>query len=385
MLKPSSLAKALVLPSSLAATLVLGSTYAWSVFVTPLAALTGRPKMDLQWPFTLFYLVFPATLLCAGMLLGRLGPRRMMLLGGLLFGGGWMVASLGRLHFAFTVAGIGLLGGCGVGLAYIVPIATCILWYPRHKGLITGLAVAGFGGGAALIAWLSGRLLTTHHWTPYAVFRVLGLGYLLLLMLAGVFLRNPPGFVPRPIRRGDAAGVLGHRRFWLLYLAMFAGLAAGLSVTPNLGLLAPLKNPEAGLRGVQIFALANALGRILWGFLFDRLTTRRAIRLNLAAQAATLLGAGWLLGSVPGYYVFALLCGLGYGGVLVIYASSTARIWGPERIGPVYGWLFSANIPAALAPLLVSRVYDRTHELVGALAVLGLGLALAALLARVEE
>ena len=121
----------------------LGATYAWSVFVLPLKQTTGILQGTAQLPFSLFYFAFPATMIVTGTLLPRIGPRRCAMIGGLLFGGGWMLAALGNLHFTFTILGIGLMAGIGVGCAYIVPIATCVRWFPRHKGLVTGVAVAG--------------------------------------------------------------------------------------------------------------------------------------------------------------------------------------------------------------------------------------------------
>lgn len=370
-----------ILFATIAATICLGATYSWSVFVTPIRALTGIDQRGAQIPFSTFYICFPATLIFAGPLLARLGPRRMMTLGGLIFGCGWMTASLGRIHFAFTVAGIGALGGMGVGLAYIVPIATCILWFPKHKGAITGLAVAGFGGGAMGIARIADHLMRSPAgWSPFDVFRTLGAAFLVTLTLAGLAMANPPNYATKRSQPGDAAAILRGRVFWILYGAMFAGLIAGFSVNANMKQLYRGKSLEAGLIAVQIFALANALGRIAWGFIFDRTRAATALRLNLALQAAVLLAAPAMLGAPSGLYAFAALTGLGYGGVLVLYASTTARLWGPERLGPVYSLLFSANIPASFSPMLVGWVYDLRGSFTPALLAIGGALALAAIM-----
>ena len=105
----------LILLAAVVMQLCLGATYAWAVFVAPIKAVSGLGQGPVQAPFTVFYIAFPATAIVAGMLLGRIGPRRSAMLGGLLFGGGWVVAGLGSDHFAFTVLGVGLLGGIGVG------------------------------------------------------------------------------------------------------------------------------------------------------------------------------------------------------------------------------------------------------------------------------
>lgn len=106
----------------------------------------------------------------SGMLMARKGPRFNAVTGGILFGAGWILAGAGDHHFALTVTGIGGLAGIGAGLAYIVPIATLVKWFPKHKGAVTGIAVAGFGGGAALVSQIAGRMISITDKTPFEVF-----------------------------------------------------------------------------------------------------------------------------------------------------------------------------------------------------------------------
>jgi MFS transporter, OFA family, oxalate/formate antiporter len=113
----------LILVAAVVMQICMGATYSWSVYVQPLKTLTGLLQGTLQIPFTVFYFAFPATMFFAGSLLRRVGPRICAVSGGLIFGDGWLVAGFGGQHFLLTVLGIGFLGGIGVGLAYIVPIA----------------------------------------------------------------------------------------------------------------------------------------------------------------------------------------------------------------------------------------------------------------------
>ena len=293
----------LVLAAVVVMTMCLGATYAWSVFVPLLKQLTGLGQGAVQVPFSVFYVAFPATTIFAGMLFSRIGPRPCAVAGGILFGGGWLLAGFGGHHFVLTILGIGVLGGIGVGLAYIVPIACAVLWFPRHKGLVTGCAVAGFGGGAALISKVADHLMSMRGLTPFQTFQVLGLVFLLVVALAGLAMRLPPDAQVGRARLLNWTGVMGERTFWILYLAMFVSLTAGFAVNANLKQLYPGKAAQAGVTAVALFALANALGRILWGLIFDRIRSLTAIRVNMILQALILLGAGLLLRSPSGLQV----------------------------------------------------------------------------------
>lgn len=349
--------KYLVLVSAVMVSVCIGATYSWSVFVAPLKQLTGLDQGGVQIPFTVFYLCFPLTLMFSGAIMERIGPQLTSALGGLVFGGGWWFASLGCDGFAYTILGIGVLGGVGVGLAYVVPISTGVRWFPERKGLVIGVAVAGFGSGAILVANLSKWLITVHHWSPFELFRGFGLCFMAVIALASMAIANPPGtalggcpVMPR--------GVLAGRAFRMLYLGMFAGLIAGFTVVTNIKEFYRGGNAmDIGIAAVSLFAFSNAAGRLAWGWLFDRIRSQTAVRLNLAAQGLAFLAAPWLIQSGVGVKVFAILAGVNYGGVLVIYASAAARRWGGERVGRIYGWIFTANILASLAPVLAGKAF----------------------------
>jgi MFS transporter, OFA family, oxalate/formate antiporter len=347
-----------ILAAAIVMQMCLGATYAWSVFVLPLKQTTGILQGTAQLPFSLFYFAFPATMIITGTLLPRIGPRRCAVIGGLLFGAGWLLASLGRYNFGFTVLGIGLLAGIGVGFAYIVPIATCVRWFPRQKGLVTGIAVAGFGGGAALVSQVAGYLLANLAIGPFDTFRLLGVAFMLLVSLAGLCMENPSAVHAVAGRRLPIGVVLRDRAFVFLYLAMAVGLAAGFAVNANMKELLDGASVQAGVRAVAFFALANAAGRITWGWIFDRSRSIVVLKANLLLQAVLLLLHTAVLQSEAGLALFAVLSGFNYGGILVLYASAAAEKWGSERLSQVYGWLFSANIPAAASPIVAGMVFD---------------------------
>lgn len=369
----------LILIASVVMQMCLGATYSWSVYVKPLKEITGLLQGQVQYPFSVFYFVFPASMILSGSLLPRLGPRVCAMGGGLVFGTGWLLASLGCTHFIYTTIGIGILAGIGVGFAYIVPIAICIRWFPRHKGLVTGIAVAGFGGGAALITQAAGFLMTVRGAGPFDTFAILGVVFGVLVAGAGSLMQHPPAAEPPAGEARPMGRVIGNPAFKVLYLAMFSGLAAGFAINANLKELYPSSNAAVGITAVSFFAMANAAGRILWGLVFDRLEAFTVIRVNLLLQALLLLSAPLLLTSDSGLLLFVLAAGFNYGGVLVVYASAVAGIWGAPAVGQVYSWLFSANIPAALAPILAGMVFDRVGSFtlpLAAIAVMLMGAAL---------
>jgi OFA family oxalate/formate antiporter-like MFS transporter len=177
---------------------------------------------------------------------------------------------------------------------------------------------------------------------------------------------------------------MGHAHFQLLYLAMFMGLAAGFAVNANLKEIFQGTGSAVsiGITAVSLFALCNAAGRVIWGTIFDRISAASAIQANLICQAAVLAAAPLLAASAPGFWAFAMFTGFNYGGVLVIYVSSAARTWGSDHVSRVYGWLFTANIPAALSPIAAGFVFDIFQNFTPALSGLAVLLALTALVIR---
>lgn len=349
----------LVILSALIMQICLGATYSWSVYVHDIKVLLGLSQAAAQVPFSVFYFVFPATMVVSGLILNKIGPRFSAMLGGALFASGWIIGSFGLSNFTFTVLGNGVIAGIGAGLAYIVPISTCMKWFPRQKGLVTGIAVAGFGGGAALVSKIGGLLLAGGT-TPFGLFKLFGIAFFLLTVSAGFFMVNPEETTVQQAKPAPIKETITKNAFLILYFAMFSGLAAGFAINANIKELFSGANSSAGVTAVALFAIANAVGRITWGTFFDRFATKNVIQANLFAQAILLLAADPILSSTTGLFIFSSLAGFNYGGVLVLYAGAVARIWGPQSVATTYGWLFSANIPGAVAPILAAFCYDRT-------------------------
>lgn len=348
-----------ILTSAFLMQMCLGATYSWTVFVRPIRELTGLSQGIAQIPFTTFYFAFPVTLLFSGSILRNLGPRRSAVLGTIVFCSGWAVAGLGGAStFAFVVIGVGLLAGVGVGCAYIVPIAVGNRWFPKQPGLVTGIAVAGFAVGAALIGLGAEALMLGWGASPFQTLALLGAAFLLLGVPAATAMEFPKGAEAPALASPGRLELLRSREFRQLLPAMVAGLAAGFAVNSNLKDLDPAGQIVSGAGAVSVFAVANAAGRIVWGYLFDRMLPSSVIRLNLFSQAAVLAAVFLIVNDLPGLLVFAGLAGFNYGGMLVLYASTVARRWGVQHVGQVYGLLFTANIVASPAPMLAGFSLD---------------------------
>ncbi|PHR28110.1 MAG: MFS transporter [Desulfotalea sp.] len=353
-----------ILLSAILMQMCLGATYSWSVYVQPLKTLTGLPQGPTQIPFTAFYFIFPLTMMMVGTLLPKIGPRVSAMAGGFLFGSGWLLASLGYKSFIFTILGIGVIGGIGAGMAYIVPIAVCIRWFPNSKGLVTGVSVAGFGGGAALVSQVGGYLMETMAYTPFETFFVFGLIFMGVIVAAGSTMQFPKeNTKPAATKDVSFSTIIRQPIFQILYGAMFIGLAAGFAVNANLKELFAGENMvQLGITAVSLFALANACGRIGWGMIFDRMQPANAIKLNLLFQAASFMAAPSLLTSATGFLIVASITGFNHGGILVVFVSTASRCWGADRVSQIYGWLFSSNIPASLSPIIAGLVFDTFHN-----------------------
>lgn len=376
-----------ILVASVIMQLCLGGVYAWSVFVTPLISDYGFSAAKTQIVFGVAIAAFTVAMVFAGRLQERRGPRFVATIGGLLFGCGYIIASFSGGAFPLILLGIGLIGGIGIGFGYVCPLATCVKWFPESKGLVTGLAVAGFGGGAVVLSQVAGTLLDRGS-NVLQVFRIVGLIYGVVVVSCAMLLRNPGG-VLQETRGGVPIGNLFRQRnFWSLFAGMFCGTFAGLMVIGNtkpIGVSAGLDPKQAGL-AVASLAVGNAIGRVLWGAIHDRIG-RSAIPLSLAAlcMAVLLLLPSASLGST--FSLVASLIGFGFGACFVVYAAQVAAEYGPNAVGTVYPFIFlSYGSSGILGPTVGGALFDKTGNYAASLGVAALitalGIAATVLLAK---
>src|SRR5947207_4918256 len=175
--------------------IALGAVYAWSVFRIPLTKSFGWTITEVTFAFTLSILMLGFAAFVGGLWMRKSGPRRVAIAAGIFYGAGVFLASFSAGHLYWLYFSYGFLGGIGLGLGYIVPVATLVKWFPDKRGMITGIAVAGFGAGALITAPVASRLIVNVG--VLKTFAVLGIAYLIAVVVPALFMKDPPaGYVP---------------------------------------------------------------------------------------------------------------------------------------------------------------------------------------------
>ncbi|MDP8257497.1 MAG: OFA family MFS transporter [Candidatus Alcyoniella australis] len=379
----------LVVVGAIMIQLCLGAIYAWSVFTTPLKA-AGWTKTETQYVFAAGLALFAIVMVIAGRLMPKLGPRKLAMAGGVVLGAGYALAGLlGPLNFWVTFLFVGVVGGAGIGLAYVVPIAVGMRWFPDKKGMITGLAVAGFGFGAMLwvkLAGAWGHLLEETSLGLSGTFILYGAIFLIAVVIGGIWMVFPPeGWLPKGYKppAANAAGapaagtvdfnsgqMLSTPQFYMILLTFAFGASAGLmsiglmKLFPSEALIAngidPIKaSAIAGTAMAVFFSLANGIGRIAWGMISDKIGRKPSIIIMMATQGVFVILFQWMAGTPATLFLFATLIGFNFGGNFALFPTITADTFGTKYVGQNYGWVFLAyGIGGIFGPILGGKLGD---------------------------
>lgn len=360
--------------------LALGAIYAWSVFTRDLVEV-GWTKVQTQAVFSTGLFFFAVVMVIAGRIMPKYGPRKVAMSGGFVLGSGYILAGLlGGTSFPALLILIGVVGGAGIGLAYVVPIAVGMRWFPDKKGLITGLAVAGFGFGATLWVKLAGswgNLIELYGLST--TFTIFGSIFMFMIILGGtwmVFPREgwlPEGYAPREFVDGEthrfsrdynSSEMLKTPQFHFISITFAFGASAGLmsiglmKLFPMLalqanGVDAASASAIAGTAMAVFFSLANGMGRIAWGAISDRLGRKRSIVIMMATQGVFVFLFQWMAGTPITLYLGATLIGFNFGGNFSLFPTITAATFGSKYIGQNYGWVFLAyGFGGILGPIM---------------------------------
>ncbi len=331
-----------VLTASMILQMCIGGIYAWSVFVPPLQTSYNFSASQTQWIFSTTIFCFTVTMIFAGRLLKKFSPTSMVAAGGIFFLAGYLIASFSGGSFPIMLLGIGLIAGIGIGCCYICPIAVCVRHFPEKKGLVTGIAVAGFGGGAVLLVYLAEMLFHSGYDVLYTL-RLVGISYGALIILSGFFIRFPKCVTRESLN--DAPhfrfATFSDRRFLLILLGMFTGTFSGLMLIGNLKTV--ISNFEVSETladmAVALFAVGNSSGRILWGIIHDKIQLK-AVSLSLIIFSASVLLLVFTGHIAPLALLFSFLCGTCFGACFVLYVSETAECFGHDSIATIYPIIF---------------------------------------------
>lgn len=358
------LKKWLVLGAGVVLQAVLGGIYAWSAFVPPLYEQAGLSKGQCGSIFGLAIATFAIAMIPAGKFLQRFGPRLTAAIGSILFGVGYLLASYSNGSFVGLLLSYGLVVGVGIGFGYVCPLTTGMKWFPDNKGLVTGVAVAGFGGGAIILSSVAEHLLYHSHFSIFEVFRFTGVVFGILALIASLFISEPE----RSAGAVETDGSISLKpnlmtgTFALSFLGMFAGTFAGLLIIGN---LKPMMldfglNEFYATLTISLFAIGNIFGRIFWGQIHDRLGSRNTILISLGFFFVTML-ALHVREAESALILATPLIGAGFGGCFVVYASTIVEKFGVKLFARMYPICFLGYGLAALTgPSIGGWLADRS-------------------------
>jgi MFS transporter, OFA family, oxalate/formate antiporter len=370
--------------------MALGAVYAWSVFRVPLAKQFHWSIEKVTLTFTISIFVLGVSAFFGGLWLNKKGPRVVALTAGFLYGLGVFLASFSANKLWWLYLSYGLIGGTGLGFGYIVPISVLVKWFPDRRGLITGIAVGGFGAGALVTAPVATRLIQSVG--VLQTFAYLGIAYVVITMASGYFMQNPPpgwkpeGWAPSVTQAAQRAavdyklgGALKTWQWWALWLLLFLNTSAGISVisqeSPMFQEIAKV-GAVAAAGMVGIASIGNAVGRMFWAWVSDGITRRWTFVVMFLFQ----VGLFWIvpgISSATVLTVLAFIILMCYGGGFGTMPAFAADYFGSKNVGPIYGLMLTAwGTASAFGPLLIAHLRQNSgsytsglHVIAGIMAV----------------
>ena len=359
----------------------IGSVYAWSVFNRPIQSLFP----DAPWWFSPPYTTFTTALALLGLSAAfggpwveRRGPRVAATAAAVFFGTGLLIGGIGLAlrQSVLVFLGMGIIGGIGCGLGYISPVSMLVKWFPDRRGMATGMAIMGFGGGAFVAGYLNAYLMNLVGVATTVI--VLGAIYLVVMLLGSRLMQLPPpnwkpaGWAPpvktnpmiatSSVSRNDA---IRTPQFYLLWGILFINVTAGIGI---LAQASPMmqdmfkRTPLEAASVVSIMSLFNAGGRFMWASSSDYIGRRNTYTLFFVAQVMLFLlmpalasGGQWWLFQAALYIVLTM-----YGGGFATIPAFLADIFGPQNVGAIHGAVLTAWSAAAIAgPVIITELSNR--------------------------
>ena len=381
---PPSFSRLLAVSVCTVLQLCFGTVYAWSFFQTLLVRQSGWTFTETAWAFSVAIFSLGVSAAWAGQVLPRVGPRKLALAGSALFCGGYLIAgfALQLDSVPLFCLGYGVIGGIGIGMGYVTPVATVAKWFPDKKGLATGIVVMGFGVGALLLSKGIAPLLVVQAAGDLpVVFFGLGAIFAVILFPASLLMSNPPpadsaaaasaGGSPTPPDEPESVGAyLKTGQFALLWTVFFFNIAAGISIVSFQsellqevwGLANPSLEPivlaEYGATLIAVSSVFNGVGRLFWGLLSDRIGRVAVFRILLSTQ---MIVFGILMTETNPWVFSVLVCYvlLCFGGGFATMPPFILDTFGARRMSAVYGAVLTAWAAAGIAgPMYVGYLKD---------------------------
>lgn len=375
----------LVLLASVIVNICIGTGFAWSVYQTGLfneaVTIFGTDvaKSQLALAFTICSGVAPIPMIAGSGLQKTLkGPRNVVWLGGILFAAGLIltsfISSLSMLYVTY-----GLLCGFGIAFAYGITIGNTVKFFPDKRGLIAGISTAAYGAGSIIFPPIMQKLIASGG--VMSTFRILGVFYGVVILVAAWFISEPPeGWVPdgwtppvpaggagkAPMVQKDWKQMLADGRFYLMIIVFTIFATGGLMVVSQ---GSPMAQAIGGVNAataatiVSVIAIGNTGGRVLWGWISDRIGRYPALiaMAVIVAVSGFALSASTESGSLVIFVVFAMLIAMCYGGSMGVYPALTADAFGPKHNGVNYGIMFIGfALGGYIGPILANNLYDST-------------------------
>jgi len=384
----------LVPPAALAIHLSIGQAYAFSVFKLPLTKVLGITQSapgdwkqsQLAWIFTIAIVFLGLSAAVFGRWLEHAGPRKSGVVAACCWALGFMFSAVGvHIHNIWLLyLGYGVLGGCGLGLGYITPVSTLIKWFPDRRGMATGMAIMGFGGGALIASPLS-QMLLDHYKSPTSVgvadtFVTLGAIYLVAMLFGAFLFRVPaPGWKPAGWEppAAPSEGLITRRHvhvdtaiktapFYFLWAVLFLNVTAGIGILEQASpmiqeMFKGVVKASAAAGFVGLLSLFNMLGRFGWSSLSDRIGRKvtYAIFFTLGPLLYVTLPYAGHIGSVALFVGAAALIITMYGGGFATIPAYLSDLFGTQYVGAIHGRVLTAWSAAGVAgPVLVNYIRE---------------------------
>ncbi|MCK4530513.1 MAG: MFS transporter [Candidatus Marinimicrobia bacterium] len=353
--------KYLTLFASFIIMLCIGSVYAWSIIASELISKYHFSAFQSQVIFGSIIAIFPATMILVGRLGRKIKFRTIGYISGLLFFAGYFVASHSHGNFYIILLGIGVLAGIATGFGYWLALTSPVQWFPEKKGLITGIAAAGFGLGAIFMSEISNIVLANGK-DVLQLLKIVGISYGLIILLLSNFIfqvqKSAENKLDKPI---DTRSFLSSATFRKLFFGLFLGTFAGLMIIGSLKIIGEQSNISGHhlVLSISLYAIANFLGRLVWGYASDHIGANISVFLALIFQSISLILLNIITLTDMSYLILVFLIGFGFGGNFVLFAKETAELFGVNNLGLIYPYVFLGYAIAGIAgPMSGGILFD---------------------------